>query len=120
MRRLMKHVATCLTCGGEPVNRERLEELHRIAMAVTPKPAMKLPSVPCQITTQVRMHLGVGGERLPVNPLGLDFVMVEAAAAHLPGMARLFVTVNDDLTVRPVFLPEGIQPGTVRTRLALG
>lgn len=63
------------------------------------------------------MHLEVGGERLPVNQLGPDFALVEATAAHLPGPAKLFVTVDDDLTVRPVFLPEGIQPGAGRTKL---
>lgn len=80
---------------------------------------MKCPNLPCQTSTQVRMHLEVGGERLPVNQLGLDFAIVEATTAHLPGPAQLLVTVDDDLTVRPVFLPEGIQPGTVRTRLVL-
>jgi hypothetical protein len=79
-----------------------------------------IKSSPGQVTTQVRMHLDVGGERLPVNQLGPDFALVEATAAHLPGPARLFVSVDGDLTVRPVFLPEGIQPGAVRTRLALG
>jgi hypothetical protein len=68
----------------------------------------------------VRLHLEVGGERLPVNQLGPDFALVEATSAHLPGSAKLFVTVDDELTVRPVFLPEGVQPGAVRTRLALG
>lgn len=66
------------------------------------------------------MHLDVGGERLPVNQLGPDFALVEATATHLPGPATLFVTVDDTLTVRPVFLPDGIRPGSVRTRLALG
>ncbi len=65
------------------------------------------------------MHLEVGGERLPVNQLGPDFALVEATAAHLPGAAKLFVTVDDEPTVRPVFLPEGVQPGAVRTRLSL-
>ena len=65
------------------------------------------------------MHLEVGGERLPVNQLGPDFAIVEATAAHLPGPAKLSVTVDDNLTVRTVFLPEGIQPDAVRTRLAL-
>ncbi len=77
-------------------------------------------SSPGQVTTRVRMHLDVGGERLPVNQLGPDFAFVEAATAHLPGPACLLVTVDDALTVRPVFLPEGIRPGSVRTRLALG
>lgn len=72
------------------------------------------------VTTRVRMHWEVGGERLPVNQLGPDFAFVEATSAHLPGQARLFVTVDDDLTIRPVFLPEGIQPGAGRTRIALG
>lgn len=63
------------------------------------------------------MHLEVGGERLPVNQLGPDFAIVEAAAAHMPGPAKLSVTVDHDLTVRTVFLPEGIQPGAVRTKL---
>ena len=66
------------------------------------------------------MHLEVGGELLPVNQLGPDFALVEATAVHSPGPAKLSVAVDDDLTVRPVFLPEGIQPGAVRTRLALG
>lgn len=66
------------------------------------------------------MHLDVGGERLPVNQLGPDFALVEATGTHLPGPAQLLVTVDDALTVRPVFLPEGIQPGAARTRLALG
>ena len=52
------------------------------------------------------MHLDVGGERLAVNQLGPDFALVES-------------TVDEALTVRPVFLPEGIQSGVVRIRLAL-
>lgn len=66
------------------------------------------------------MHLDVGGERIPVNQLGPDFAFVEATTVHSPGPARLIVTVDDDPTIRPVFLPEGIQPGAARTRLALG
>jgi hypothetical protein len=66
------------------------------------------------------MHLEMGGERLPVNQLGPDFAILEATTAHLPGTATLFVTVDDDLTVRSVFLPEGIRPGGIRTKLALG
>ncbi len=65
------------------------------------------------------MHLDVGGERLPVNQLGPDFALVEATSAHLPGPAVLLVKVDDDLTARPVFLPDGIQCGIARTRLAL-
>ena len=72
-----------------------------------------------RVTTRVRMHLEVGGERLPVNQLGPDFALVEATEAHLPGAAKLFMSVDDELTARPVFLPEGVQPGAVRTRLAL-
>ena len=33
--------------------------------------------------------------------------------------ANLSITVDEALTVRPVFLPEGIQSGVVRIRLAL-
>jgi hypothetical protein len=65
------------------------------------------------------MHLDVGGERLPVNQLGPDFALVHATADHLPGPARLFVTVDEALTVRPVFLAEGIRSGAARIRLAL-
>lgn len=65
------------------------------------------------------MHLDVGGERLAVNQLGPDFAIVEAAANHLPGPAKLVVSVDESLTVRPVFLPEGIQSGVGRIRLAL-
>lgn len=64
------------------------------------------------------MHLDVDGERLPVQQLGPDFAIVEAITFHLPGIAKLSVTVDDELTVRPVFLPEGIQPGAARTKLA--
>jgi hypothetical protein len=81
--------------------------------------ASLIRSSPGQVSTRVRMHLDVNGDRLPVNQLGPDFAFVEATAAHLPGPAKLLVTVDDALTVRPVFLPEGIQPGAVRTRLAL-
>ena len=66
------------------------------------------------------MHLELDGLRFPVNQLGLDFAILEATTTHLPGAATLFVKVDDDLSVRPVFLPEGIRPGAVRTRLALG
>lgn len=112
-------VAASMAFEGEPVSRERLEELHRTATAAPPQPALKFSSMSCPISPRVRMHLEVGGERLPVNQLGPDFALVEAAAPHLPGPATLFVTVDDDLTIRPVFLPEGIRPGSVRTRLAL-
>jgi hypothetical protein len=64
------------------------------------------------------MHLDVGGERLPVNQLGLDFALIESTTAYPPGSASLAVTVDDDVTVRLVFLPDGIQPGGGRTRLA--
>jgi len=66
------------------------------------------------------MHLDVGGERLPVDQLGPDFALVNATANHLPGPARLSVAVDEVLTVRPVFLPEGIPSGAARIRLALG
>ena len=56
---------------------------------------------------------------VPVNQLGPDFAFVESTANHLPGPANLSVTVDEALTVRPVFLPEGIQSGVVRIRLAL-
>lgn len=65
------------------------------------------------------MHLDVGGKRLPVNQLGPDFALVEATSDHLPGPAELCVTVDESVTIRPVFLPEGIQSGDVRIRLAL-
>lgn len=74
---------------------------------------------PAQVSSRVRMHLEVGGVVLPVNQPGPDFAIVEATEAHAPGPARLSVAVDDDLTLRPVFLPDGIQPGLVRTRLAL-
>ena len=73
-----------------------------------------------KLTTQVRMHLEVGGEQVPVNQLGLDFAIVEVTANHPPGPAKLFVKVDDDLTIRSVFLPNGIHPSVVRTKLALG
>lgn len=76
-----------------------------------------IQSAPGQVTTQVRMYLDVGGERLPVNQLGLDFALIESATAHPPGPAQLVVTVDDDVTRRPVFLPDGIQPGSARIRL---
>ncbi len=66
------------------------------------------------------MHLEVDGKQVPVNQLGIGFAIVEATATHLPGPARLFVKVDDDLTVRSVFLPNGIHPAVVRTKLALG
>lgn len=66
------------------------------------------------------MHLDVGGERLPVDQLGPDFALVNATENHLPGPARLSVAVDEVLTVRPVFLPEGIPSGAARIRLALG
>ncbi|MBX3748035.1 MAG: hypothetical protein KF833_22230 [Verrucomicrobiae bacterium] len=65
------------------------------------------------------MHLEVGGVLFPVNQLGPDSAIVEATAAHSPGPARLLVAVDDTLTVRQAFLPEGIPPGPFRTRLAL-
>jgi hypothetical protein len=61
------------------------------------------------------MHLEVGDELLPVNQLGPDFAIVEATTAHSPGPAKLLVAVDGDLTVRPVILPEGIQPNEIRT-----
>lgn len=57
------------------------------------------------------MHLDVGGERVAVNQLGPDFALVESTATHLAGPAKLFVAVDEALTVRPVLLPEGIQSG---------
>jgi hypothetical protein len=82
--------------------------------------ASLIKTSPGQISSQVRMHLEVGGELLPVNQLGPDFAIVKATAAHSPGPAKLSVAVDDDLTVRSVFLPEGIKPGLVRTKLTLG
>ncbi len=63
------------------------------------------------------MHLELAGEQLPVHQLGLDFAIVETSTAHSPGAATLVVKVDDDLTVRPVFLPDGIHPDVLRTRL---
>ena len=63
--------------------------------------------------------MDVGGERLAVNQLGPNFALVESTANNLPGPANLSVMVDEALTVRPVFLPEGIQSGVVRIRLAL-
>ncbi|MCW5558793.1 MAG: hypothetical protein KIT22_13310 [Verrucomicrobiae bacterium] len=65
------------------------------------------------------MHLEVDGERLPINQLGLDFAILDVTAPLPPGPAELFISVDSELTVRPVFLPDGIQPGVVRTKLAL-
>ena len=76
-------------------------------------------SSPGQVSTRVRMHLDVGGERLAVNQLGPDFALVEPTQNHLPGPAYLSVAVDEALAVRPVFLPDGIQSGVERIRLAL-
>lgn len=81
----MKPVAARTAFDGEPVSRQRLAKLHRTATPGPQNPAMKCSSVPCPISSQVRMHLDVGGERLPVNQLGPDFAIVEATAAHRPG-----------------------------------
>lgn len=78
-----------------------------------------MKSSPGQVSTRVRMHLDVGGERLAVNQLGPDFALVEPTQNHLPGPAYLSVAVDEALAVRPVFLPDGIQSGVERIRLAL-
>jgi hypothetical protein len=64
------------------------------------------------------MHLELNGQRIPVNQLGLDFAIVDAPAFQPPVMATLWVQVDEDLTGKPVFLPEGIRPGVLRTRLS--
>jgi len=60
------------------------------------------------------MHLELGGEILPVNQLGPDFVWVEAAHGHPAIDARLVVSVDGHLTTRPVRLPEGVRAGRGR------
>ena len=65
------------------------------------------------------MYSDVGGERLAVNQQGPDFALVEPTQNHLPGPAYLSVAVDEALAVRPVFLPDGIQSGVERIRLAL-
>lgn len=65
------------------------------------------------------MHLDIDGILLPVHQLGPDFAIIEATSAHAPGPGKLSILVDDILTIRPVFLPEGIHPGNARTRLAL-
>jgi len=63
------------------------------------------------------MHLELRGEDLRVHQLGLDFAIVDTATTHLPGPARLYVQVDDSVTVHTVYFPDGIHPGTLRTRL---
>lgn len=64
------------------------------------------------------MHLDFGDEYIPVTHLELDFAILDTAVSRPPGPARLSVAVDDELTVRQVFLPDGIRPGPHRTRLA--
>ena len=85
-----------------------------------PSLAEKCSGVPCQNSTRVITDFDVGAERVSVKRLRPDFVMVKAVLAYFPGPARLLVTVDNDLTVRPVILTECIQSGAVRAQLVLG
>jgi hypothetical protein len=105
-----------LPCMPEPNGPKRSSCRRRqYAATLSPMSATSLMrSSPGQVSTRVRMHLDVGGERLAVNQLGPDFALVESTANHLPGPANLSVMVDEALTVRPVFLPEG--PPTLKTK----
>ena len=135
---IVRDVAESMAFENEPVSEERIRatldqieppassgppttasatanEHERRSRPMSETPLIKAP--PKQVSTQVRMHLEMAGEQLRVHQLGLDFAIVETTEAYLPGAARLFVQVDDALTVRDVFLPEGIRPDTLRTRL---
>ena len=72
-------------------------------------------------SAEVDIRLQVGGVCLDVVQLGSDFLMLEERCRSLlPSCdAELIVEIDGDIDRRPVFLPEGICPDSIRTPITM-
>ena len=69
-------------------------------------------------SADVRMHLTVNGQILPIAQLGPEFVILRHPTDHLPAMAEVFVSIDGNEKRWPVYLTEGIKTSERRTLIS--
>lgn len=69
-------------------------------------------------SADVRMHLLLCGNSIPVVQMGPDFVLLDAAGAQPPGEASLVLRVDQSERSWRVRLPDGISADSKRVAIA--
>ena len=64
------------------------------------------------------MRLTVGSRRMGVAQVGPDFMILEEPVEIPAGRGELVVLIDGDEKRRAIYLPDGIRPTDVRTRIA--
>lgn len=69
-------------------------------------------------SANVKMHLRLRGQAIPVVQMGPDFLLVDAASDQAPGEASLELKVDASERSWRIRLPEGISAGSKRVTIA--
>lgn len=69
-------------------------------------------------SAEVKMHLLLRGETIPVVQMGPDFLLLDAVRDEAPGDASLELKVDASERSWRVRLPEGISAGSKRVAIA--
>jgi hypothetical protein len=69
-------------------------------------------------SAEVKMHLVVDGQKLPIAQLGPDFLILRKTVDHPPADAILFVSIDGKVREWEIRLPDGILVGS--RRVAIG
>lgn len=69
-------------------------------------------------SADVKMHLLLRGNSIPVAQLGPDFLLLDAANDQAPGEGNLVLKVDQSERTWPVRLPEGISAASKRVAIA--
>jgi hypothetical protein len=68
-------------------------------------------------SADVRMHLRVNGRTVGIAQLGPDYLIVDNPINHPPSDAEISVSIDGNLQEWPVYLPEGLTPDKLHTRI---
>jgi hypothetical protein len=60
----------------------------------------------------------MNGERLNVGQLGMDFIILRNPIIHEPAEAELILSIDGKETRSEVYLPDGICPDCIETRIS--
>jgi hypothetical protein len=69
-------------------------------------------------SAQVEMQLIVNGETISITHMGPDYLLVDCAKDYPPGVASIFLQVDQSESRWQVILPNGISKSSKRVALA--
>ena len=68
-------------------------------------------------SADVRMELRLNGHVLPIAQLAPDYLILANPIDHPPAQAEIAMSIDDQRTRWPVFLPAGLSVGQRRTKI---